>query len=96
MISLDPPFVKFNTDGNVEGNTSNANAWEVIRNALGKWIRGFSINIGIMLSAQVELWAIRYGLNLAWNMGYQGIQLEVDSIFVIRDLVFKYQYLNFL
>ena len=51
----------------------------IIRDHWGKWIGGFSFNIGITYSIMAELWAIREGLKFAWNNGYKYINLQVDS-----------------
>ncbi|KAL0014391.1 hypothetical protein SO802_001460 [Lithocarpus litseifolius] len=73
------PFLTLNTDGSSKGNTGHARAGGIIRNHWGKWIGGFSINIGITHSMMTELWAIREGLKYAWNKGYKYINLQVDS-----------------
>ena len=73
------PFLTLNTDGNSKGNTGRAGASRIIRDQWGKWIGGFSNNIGITHSMMVELWAIREGLKYAWNNGYIYINLQVDS-----------------
>ena len=73
------PFLTLNIDGSSKGNTGHAGAGRIIRNHWGKWIGGFSINIGITHCMMAKLWAIWQGLKYAWNNGYKYINLQVDS-----------------
>ena len=73
------PFLTLNTDGSIKGNMGHAGVGGIIRDHWGKWIGGFSFNIGITYSIMAELWAIREGLKFAWNNGYKYINLQVDS-----------------
>jgi len=83
-----PPidWVKVNVDGCSKGNPGVAGAGGVIRDAMGKWIVGFAINIGICTSVGAELWAIANGLQLAWSKGFRKIILESDSSLAV-DLI---------
>lgn len=58
----------------------------IIRDHLGywivAWIGGFSINIGHSTSVIAELWVVREGLILAWNMFL--------SIFFLKWTLFRF------
>ena len=46
----------------------------------------FSIHLGITNSIVVELWAIWYGLSVAWDLGLTHIHLEFGSFIVVQWL----------
>ena len=48
----------------------------MIRDSLGRWYSGFN----------AELWAVIYGLSLAWSLGLKKVILEVDSLLVVNWL----------
>jgi ribonuclease HI len=85
-----PPidWVKINVDGCSKGNPGLVGAGGVIRDAMGRWIVGFALNIGICTSVGAELWAITNGLKLAWSKGFRKIILESDSSLAV-DLITK-------
>jgi ribonuclease HI len=80
--------VKINVDGCSKGNPGVAGAGGIIRDAMGRWIVGFALNIGICTSVSAELWAITNGLKSAWSKGFQKIILESDSSLAV-DLITK-------
>ena len=70
IISWHPPqpsFVTLNTDGSSKYNIGKAEGGGVLRDSKGRWIKGFSIHIGIALNNIAEIWAVRYGLKMAWE-----------------------------
>lgn len=52
-------------------------------NYCGYWVRGFSLKIGVTANIIAKLWAVRYGLNLVWQLVYKYIILEVGLKLVI-------------
>lgn len=51
-----------------------------------RWSGGFMHNIGISTSVSIELWVMKCALELAWNLGFWRIILEVDSKIMARVL----------
>ena len=47
---------------------------------------GFCLNLDLASNNIAELWAIRKGLMLVWNLGFKFISLEINSIMVISWL----------
>ncbi|KAK8601796.1 hypothetical protein V6N12_051621 [Hibiscus sabdariffa] len=45
---------------------------------------GFSRFIGICSILDAELWDVLEGLNHVWNLGYRKIEVELDSLTVVR------------
>ncbi|KAK9292819.1 hypothetical protein L1049_020799 [Liquidambar formosana] len=76
-----PPtgWVKLNTNGSVFGNPGVAAIGGLIRDASGNWIKGFMGNLGICTNTITELWAIRQGLSLLWDLGERSVVIETDS-----------------
>ncbi|PKI64943.1 hypothetical protein CRG98_014657 [Punica granatum] len=85
---LKPPedFLKLNTGGSVRGNPGIAGAGALIRNDSGGWVIGFVQNIRITSVTMTELWGVLTGLELAWNLGFWKVILEVDSL-VVRNFI---------
>ena len=57
---------------------------DVFRDSKGRWIKNFLIHIGIATNNMEEIWVIRYGLKMAWELGYKHINLEIDSKIVFN------------
>ena len=53
---------------------------------MGRWIGGFSLHLGLATNNMVELVAVCQGLDMAWNMGFKFIQLELNSKVVLTWL----------
>ena len=53
---------------------------------MGRWIGGFSLHLGPATNNMAKLAAIRQGLDMAWNMGFKFIQLELNSKVVLTWL----------
>nr|AID60103.1 hypothetical protein [Brassica napus] len=79
-------WVKLNTDGASRGNPGLATAGGALRDEEGKWIGGFSLNIGICSAPLAELWGVYYGLCIAWDKGIRKLEVEVDSKSVVGFL----------
>lgn len=58
----------------------------VIRDWSGRWIAGFSRNIGIASSLMAELWAIRDGLMLCVERNLDMVEIEMDAKAVVDML----------
>ncbi|GKV40954.1 hypothetical protein SLEP1_g48538 [Rubroshorea leprosula] len=74
-----PHFLTIRSDGSALGNPGMAGAGGLLRDHLGRWIIGFSRNIGWTTSIAAELWAIRDGLEVAISKGFSKIIVETDS-----------------
>ena len=51
------------------GGGVSAGADGVLRNNEGRWVHGYSLNMGICSVEEVELWAFVHGMRLAWEIG---------------------------
>ena len=81
-----PGWHKLNTDGVSLGNQSKACSGGLIRDNEGRWIRGYSRSIGHMTSVMAELWALRDGLNLAFQLGIRWLEVELDAKVIVEML----------
>ena len=79
-------WVTLNTDGSCRGNIKLAGGGGLLRDHTGKWITGFSINLGHCIALVAELWAILRGLRIAWEAGVRKLVLETDSLTAYRGL----------
>ncbi|GKV28147.1 hypothetical protein SLEP1_g37234 [Rubroshorea leprosula] len=50
----------------------------------GRWLHGFSVNVGITSSFIAELWGCREGLKLAHSLGISHLMLEMDSLLAVQ------------
>jgi len=80
-------------DGCSKGNPGVAGVGGVIRDAMGRWIVSFALNIGISKLVGVELWSITDGLKLAWSKGFHKIILESDSTLMV-ELITKDKFIT--
>ncbi|GLT88451.1 hypothetical protein SLE2022_064770 [Rubroshorea leprosula] len=78
------PFLKLNTDGSQNHQSGRACAGGLIRDHLGRWVHGFTVNIGFTSSFLAELWGCREGLKLAHSLQLQHLILEMDSLMAIQ------------
>ena len=69
-------WFKLNMDGSSLGNPGLAGSGGVIRNHVGDWVGGFSQAIGITISVQTELRALKDGLNLAIDLEILTLRLK--------------------
>ncbi|PKI56643.1 hypothetical protein CRG98_022955 [Punica granatum] len=75
---------QLNTDGASKGNPGPAGAGGVLRKEDGVWIAGFARHVGIATAIVAELWGVLSGLELAWELDYWHVLLDVDSLLVTR------------
>ena len=66
----------------------------LLRDNQGKWLWGFSKNLGHTTSTQAKLWAVRKGLTSSWNIGYKQIILKIDTLMVIKMLATNMEYMS--
>ncbi|MED6171274.1 hypothetical protein PIB30_117389 [Stylosanthes scabra] len=76
-----PPrgWVKLNTDGAVWDSKNMAGCGGLIRTYDGSWVAGFTAKLGNCQVFQAELWGMRHGLQMAWDLGVRRIIVETDS-----------------
>ena len=74
-----PGWAKLNTDGAAVGSSGLAGCGGLIRDENGAWVAGFSRNIGSTTSFAAELWGIRDGLALCYNLNIHSIIVELDA-----------------
>lgn len=60
------PSFKLNSDG-VRKLNGKSSAGGLIRDANGRWVAGFGMNIRDCSITIAELWGLYHGLTLAWN-----------------------------
>ncbi|KAK2394949.1 hypothetical protein QL285_056723 [Trifolium repens] len=85
-IGWKPPtgsFVKLNTDGALKDNGS-AGCGGLIRGSEGEWIGGFAKSVGTCSAFIAELWGVFEGLMYARRMGFLHIELNIDSMTVVK------------
>ncbi|KAL4298891.1 hypothetical protein AHAS_Ahas17G0046200 [Arachis hypogaea] len=88
-IKWQPPqsnWIKINTDGAVKDNPRRAGCGGILRNSEGRWIMGFSRNLGVCSAHLAELWGVYTGLEIAWTMGFRRIWLDCDSSAVVNSV----------
>jgi ribonuclease HI len=86
LIGWKPPidgWVKLNTDGACKGRII-AGCGGIIRNNRGDWLGGFAKHIGTCSAFTAELWGVLEGLSYAWSMGFKLVELDVDSVAVVK------------
>ena len=58
----------------------------MIRDESGNWVVGFSRRIGVTLSFEAELWALRDGLTIYVNKNFQAVEVKLDAKAIINVL----------
>ena len=53
----------------------------------GSWVVGFSWNVGVTSSFEVELWALMDGLSICVDRNYLAIEVELDDKAIIDILL---------
>lgn len=53
---------------------------------MGAWLGGFARKVGICSLVAVELWAVLWGLDMAWDKGSKKVILKVDSQLVAQNV----------
>ena len=84
--SLPMQWVKLNSDGSSMGNPGRASGGGIIRNAEGKWIKGYARAIGNTTSVAAELWALRDGIQLCLELNLLAVIIELDVMLVVNLL----------
>ncbi|KAE8694600.1 hypothetical protein F3Y22_tig00110777pilonHSYRG00077 [Hibiscus syriacus] len=70
---------KLNTDGAIHIGTMEVACGGVIRDHIGAWVAGFSRSLGRCTAFQAELWNVKEGLEIAWNMVVRVLNMELDN-----------------
>ncbi|KAJ1418065.1 Ribonuclease H domain [Sesbania bispinosa] len=78
-----PGWIKVNVDGSLRQGSNRAGCGGVFRGADGKWILGFSMNLGRGSVLFAELKAVELALRIAWDNGFTHICVESDSLLAI-------------
>lgn len=76
--------VKINTDGAVKNSGTLAACGGLARDALGKFLWGFSFKLGACSAIQAELWGILHGLELSIVREMSHTVIESDSLMAIK------------
>ncbi|KAJ1417011.1 Ribonuclease H-like superfamily [Sesbania bispinosa] len=87
LVGWRPPplgWCKLNTDGSVQNNGCHAGCGGVLRDHHGRWLVGFSHNIGSSLVLMAELRGIILGHIVAWDVGARKVILESDSQVAVK------------
>ena len=66
------------------GNPGRASEGGLIRDSNGRWISGFTRNIGVTSSVEAELWALRDGLSLCIFLHIMALEIEVDAKVILE------------
>ncbi|GKV04202.1 hypothetical protein SLEP1_g16396 [Rubroshorea leprosula] len=77
-------FCKLNSDGSYSSVEKAASAGGLIRDSLGNWLIGFTVNIGHASIFIAELWGMRAGLRLCRELGFTRVIAEMDSLMAVR------------
>lgn len=72
-------WIKLNTNASTKGNSGLSSAGELLRDSDGRWLGGFVHFVGLTSLVHAEMWAVRLGLKLPWDVECHNIVLEVDS-----------------
>lgn len=75
--------VKLNTNGSCREN-GRAGRGGIIRGSDSEGLGGFAKSIGVCSAYMVELWGLYEGLRYARILGFQAIELNVDSLVVVN------------
>ncbi|CAI0375210.1 unnamed protein product [Linum tenue] len=82
MISWTPPppeWVTLNSDGSVMTASGHAAAGGLIRDHTGRCYAAFAMNLGICSVTRAELRGVVEGLQLAWDLGFRRVKVQMDS-----------------
>ena len=76
----EPIWVKLNIDGSVNGTPHRVAYGGVLRDNAGEWICGYYGFLGNEDILFMELTSIRVELSTNWNLGFNKIWCETDSM----------------
>ncbi|KAK9043141.1 hypothetical protein V6N11_071490 [Hibiscus sabdariffa] len=84
-----PPFgwIFLNVDGAVSPSTSMGSAGGLVRDTDGRWLLGFNKFLGTTSPLCKELWAIYVGLQVAWDNGFEYVQVQSNCLEVVKLLL---------
>jgi ribonuclease HI len=88
FVGWKPPpngWVKLNSDGSCKDNGI-AGCGGIIRGSDGEWLGGFAKRIGKCSAYMAELWGVYEGLRYVRRLGFQAIEVEIDSSLVVNIL----------
>ena len=68
-----------NSDGCLKKLADTACCGGLLRNHNGDWKIGYSVKLGTCSIEEAEMWALIYGLRLAWEEGIRFLVAELDS-----------------
>lgn len=83
------PFIRLDVDGSVRDD-QRAACGGVFRNHKGEWTLGFQLKLGAGNASMAEILAIRTGLWVSKQMGYQKVVLYSDSIEALRLILHEH------
>ncbi|CAN1808178.1 Meiotic recombination protein DMC1 homolog [Linum perenne] len=89
QLAWDPVLVDcipINSDGSVNPISRQASARGLIRDAEGRCLLVFTINLGTCSITRAEMSEAITGLELAWDKGFRKVVLQLDSLAVISLL----------
>ena len=78
--------MNLNTDGSSTGNPEIAGCGGVVRDEHGRWVRGFARQIGLTTSFVAELWGLRDGLLMCYNLNIFSFIVELDTKSIVNAL----------
>jgi ribonuclease HI len=79
-------WVKLNTDGASKGKGL-LGCGGIIRDHQGNWCGGFAKFVGTGSALIAELWGVLEGLKLAGRKGYRKVEVNIDSISVVKMIM---------
>ena len=90
-----PPlgWKKLNIDGSWLGGVDRASCGGLVRDDQEEWVAGFSRHIGLANSFTAELWGLREGLILCYNLNIESLVVELDAQAVV-DVMKNNVYVN--
>ena len=89
LIAWNPPptgCIKINVDASTLTNPGQTAIGGLARNAEGSWSFGFAKRLGWGNITRAELFAIYYGLLLAWDRGFRDVFIESDSLLAVSKV----------
>lgn len=72
-------WMKCNVDGASKRDGQVVRCGGVFRDALGRWVIGFTVNLGCMDPLSLKIYSIMKGLELAWAKGFRRVIIKFDS-----------------
>lgn len=76
-------WVVLNTDGPSLGSPDRAGVGGVVRDAIGRWVFGYTGFIGVSEFLKAELLVVLFGLQSCWDRGIRQLILYTDSMVVL-------------